>query len=102
MFIWQMDVGYMDEDCLNANVWTPGINDDKRRPVMVWVHSGAYLWGSSQELKSYDGEMLARDGEVVVVSFNHRVNALGFLNISELAEATRVMPNEVIRWCALL
>jgi para-nitrobenzyl esterase len=83
MFIWQMDVGYMDEDCLVANVWTPGINYDKRRPVMVWVHGGGYSWGSSQELKSYDGEMLARDGDVVVVSFNHRLNALGFLNLSE-------------------
>jgi para-nitrobenzyl esterase len=83
MFIWQMDVGFMDEDCLVANVWTPGINDGKARPVIVWVHGGAYSWGSSQELKSYDGEMLARDGDVVVVSFNHRLNALGFLNLSE-------------------
>jgi para-nitrobenzyl esterase len=83
MFVWQQDVGYMDEDCLVANAWTPGINDNKKRPVMVWVHGGGYSFGSSQELKSYDGEMLARDGDVVVVSFNHRLHALGFLNLSE-------------------
>ena len=83
MFVWQNDVGFMDEDCLVANVWTPGINDNRKRPVMVWVHGGGYSFGSSQELKSYDGEMLARDGDVVVVSFNHRLNALGFLNLSE-------------------
>jgi para-nitrobenzyl esterase len=83
MFIYQNDLGYMDEDCLVANVWTPGINDNKKRPVMVWVHGGGYSFGSCQELKSYEGEMLARDGDVVVVSFNHRLNALGFLNLSE-------------------
>ena len=86
MFVWQNDVGYMDEDCLVANVWTPEINDNKKRPVMVWIHGGGFSYGSSQELKSYDGEMLARDGDVVVVSFNHRLNALGFLNLSEFGE----------------
>jgi len=86
MFVWQNDVGLMDEDCLVVNVWTPGINDNKKRPVMVWVHGGGYSFGSSQELKSYDGEKLASDGDVVVVSFNHRLNALGFLNLSELGE----------------
>jgi para-nitrobenzyl esterase len=86
MFVWQNDVGYMSEDCLVANVWTPGINDNRKRPVMVWVHGGAFSFGSSQELKSYDGEMLAGDGDVVVVSFNHRLNALGFLNLSEFGE----------------
>jgi para-nitrobenzyl esterase len=86
MFVWQNDVGFMDEDCLVVNVWTPGINDNKKRPVMVWVHGGGYSFGSSQELKSYDGEKLASDGDVVVVSFNHRLNALGFLNLSEFGE----------------
>jgi para-nitrobenzyl esterase len=70
MFVWQNDVDFMDEDCLVANVWTPGINDNKKRPVMVWVHGGGYSFGSSHELNSYDGEKLASDGDVVVVSFN--------------------------------
>jgi para-nitrobenzyl esterase len=82
MFVWQNEVGFMDEDCLVANVWTPGISGNRRRPVM-WAHGGGYSFGSSEELKSCDGEMLARDGDVVVVSFNHRLNALGFLNPSE-------------------
>jgi para-nitrobenzyl esterase len=82
-FVYQQDLGYFDEDCLVANVWTPGINDNKKRPVMVWVHGGGFASGSCQELRSYDGTMLSRDGDVVVVSFNHRLNAFGFLNLSE-------------------
>jgi para-nitrobenzyl esterase len=83
MFIGENDVGHMDEECLVVNVWTPGINDNKKRPVMVWMHGGGYAFGSCQELKAYDGERLSRSGDVVVVNFNHRLNAFGFLNLSE-------------------
>ncbi len=53
---------------------------------MVWIHGGGYSAGSGQELKSYDGENLARHGDVVVVSMNHRLNTLGYLNLSEYGE----------------
>lgn len=72
------------EDCLRANVWTPEINGSSRRPVMVWMHGGAYGWGSGHDLFSYDGENLSRRGDVVVVTLNHRLNVFGFLNLAEL------------------
>ena len=78
--------GFETEDCLRLNVWTPGINDGKKRPVMVWLHGGGYSGGSSIELPFYDGENLARTGNVVVVSVNHRLNVLGFLDLSAYGE----------------
>jgi para-nitrobenzyl esterase len=71
-----------EEDCLNLNVWTPGINDGGNRPVMVWLHGGGYTAGSSCELPTYDGESLSGGEDVVVVSINHRLNVLGFLDLS--------------------
>ena len=78
--------GFPGEDCLRANVWTPGINDGKKRPVMVWLHGGGYSAGSGQELPSYDGHNLADKGDVVVVTLNHRLNVLGFLDLSVYGE----------------
>jgi para-nitrobenzyl esterase len=75
-----------EEDCLNLNVWSPGLKDGKKRPVMVWLHGGGYSAGSSCELPSYDGENLSRTGGVVVVSINHRLNVLGFLDLSAVDE----------------
>ncbi len=69
------------ENCLNLNVWTPKL-DGKKRPVMVWLHGGGFFSGSSIELPYYDGENLSRRGDVVVVSVNHRLNALGFMDLS--------------------
>ena len=83
MFAW--DDGVQNEDCLRVNVWTPGIKR-KKRPVMVWLHGGGYTAGSGQELRSYDGENLARRGDVVVVSLNHRLNALGYLDLSKYGD----------------
>ena len=76
------DDGFHDEDCLRVNIWTGGINDGRKRPVMVWLHGGGFREGSGQELVSYDGTNLARDHGVVVVSLNHRLNVLGFLDLS--------------------
>ena len=56
---------------------------------MVWVHGGGFAAGSSQELKAYDGERLARRGDVVVVSMNHRLNVLGYLGLGAYGESTR-------------
>jgi para-nitrobenzyl esterase len=85
-FVFDHDWGYTSEDCLVLNVWSPSIVDDKKRPVMFWIHGGGFTAGSSQELPSYDGANLARSGDVVVVSINHRLNVLGFLDLSEYGE----------------
>ena len=82
-FAQQHNFAYMNEEkCLNLNVWTKGINDGLKRPVMVWLHGGGYTAGSSCELPSYDGENLSLTTDVVVVSINHRLNVLGFLDLS--------------------
>ncbi|MFD0466096.1 carboxylesterase/lipase family protein [Microvirga aerilata] len=76
----------MSEDCQFLNVWTPGINDGKKRPVMVWIHGGGFTNGSGIELTSYDGHNLSKKGDVVVVTLNHRLNVLGFLDLSAYGE----------------
>ena len=81
-FAMHWDDGFPDEDCLRVNVWTAGIGDGGKRPVMVWLHGGGFRAGSGQELISYDGAALARDHGVVTVTLNHRLNVLGFLDLS--------------------
>jgi para-nitrobenzyl esterase len=70
------------EDCLVLNVWTPGIHDGRKRPVMFWCHGGGFATGSGSSPDT-DGTNLARRGDVVVVTINHRLNVLGFANLSE-------------------
>ena len=82
-FIYDWDDGYPGEDCLRLNVWSAGLTG-KPRPVMFWIHGGGYETGSSQELPAYDGERLARRGDLVVVSVNHRLGPFGFLDLSQL------------------
>src|SRR5438094_489743 len=71
------------EDCLTLNVWTPGLDDDVKRPVMVWLHGGAFGYGSGNRAVT-DGANLARRGDVVVVSVNHRLNIFGFLHLADI------------------
>src|SRR5467141_5082981 len=71
------------EDCLSLNVWTPGLGDGIKRPVMVWLHGGAFGYGSGNRAVT-DGANLARRGDVVVVSVNHRLNIFGFLHLAEI------------------
>ena len=70
------------EDCLVLNVWTPAVNDSKKRPVMFWCHGGGFASGSGSWFGS-DGTNLARRGDVVVVTINHRINVLGFTYLAE-------------------
>lgn len=74
------------EDCLMLNVWTPGVGTNgsggRKRPVMFWCHGGGFATGSGSS-PGYDGTNLARRGDVVVVTINHRLNVLGFANLSE-------------------
>ena len=92
-FAQQHDFGYMNENCQNLNVWTPDINDGAKRPVMVWLHGGGYTAGSSRELPTYDGLNLSRTSGVVVVSVNHRLNVLGFLDLSGVSDKYKYSAN---------
>ena len=75
------------EDCLRLNVWTPaGSSAGRNLPVMVYMHGGGYTGGSGNDLLSYDGENLARNHDVVVVTHNHRLNVFGFLNLAEYSD----------------
>ena len=83
-FLLQQQVELQDEDCLRLNVWTPGPRG--RRPVMVWLHGGGFFAGSAAVMAACDGRNLAARGDVVVVSLNHRLHLLGFLDLSFLHE----------------
>jgi len=74
----------LSEDCLFLNVWTPAL-DDARRPVMVWFHGGGFASGSGSS-RAYDGTRLARRGDVVVVTVNHRLNVFGYLALNHYGE----------------
>ena len=82
-FLYEWIDGYQDEDCLRLNIWSQGLKDRKKRPVMVWIHGGGFSTGSSQEHPSYDGENISKLGDVVLVSINHRLNIFGFLDLSD-------------------
>jgi para-nitrobenzyl esterase len=71
----------MAEDCLSLNVWTPQ-TDAGKRPVMVWIHGGAFVVGSARNTY-YDGVNLSARGDVVVVSLNYRLGAWGFLSLEK-------------------
>ena len=84
-YVFNWDDGHPGEDCQRLNIWTPALGEGKKLPVMVWLHGGGYSAGSGQELPSYDGRHLAQK-DVVVVSLNHRLNVLGFLDLSAFGE----------------
>jgi len=75
----------VSEDCLKLNVWTPAI-DDRKRPVMVWYHGGGYTNGNGIEQDGYMGENLARKGDIVFVSINHRLGPIGFSDLSGVGD----------------
>lgn len=76
---------HSSEDCLSLNVWTPA-TDDRRRPVMFWIHGGAFIFGSGST-PWYDGTRFATDGDAVVVTINYRLGAFGFTYLEELGGA---------------
>ncbi len=83
----------VDEDCLRLNVWSPAA-DDARRPVMVWVHGGAFILGSA---RIYDGAHLASAGDIVVVTVNYRMGALGFVNFRDALGDASLVSNPGLR-----
>jgi len=72
----------VSEDCLRLNIWTPAVNDGKKRPVMVWLHGGGFTNGNGIEQDGYKGENLSRKGDIVFCSLNHRLGPLGFTNLA--------------------
>lgn len=82
------DHGVQSEDCLNLNVFTRGLRDGKKRPVLVYFHGGAYNNGTVNS-DLYDGKRLCHRGDVVVVTVNHRLNAFGYMYLGDLAPEYR-------------
>jgi len=86
-----------NEDCLHLNVWTPGV--DGARPVLVWLHGGGFAYGAASDA-IYDGANIARRGDIVVVSLNHRLNLFGFMDLTEFdasfADHTNVGIRDII------
>jgi len=76
--------GGQSEDCLHLNVWTGGLRDNRKRPVLVYFHGGAYNNGTVNS-DLYDGKRLVHCGDVVVVTVNHRLNGFGYLYLGDLA-----------------
>jgi para-nitrobenzyl esterase len=81
-FLYDWTDGYMSEDMLKLNVWTPSLTG--KRPVLVYYHGGGFTFGSAYELASQDGTQLARMHDAVSVTVNHRLNLLGFLDVSDI------------------
>jgi para-nitrobenzyl esterase len=81
-FLFDWDDGYISEDMLKLNIWTPSLSGS--RPVMVYFHGGGFSFGSSYELPSHEGAQMARHHDVVQVSVNHRLNILGFFDLTEI------------------
>jgi len=82
---WYPDSVQSEKDLFSVNVWTQGIMDGKKRPVMLWLHGGGFHVGASNDPMTY-GEALAKKGDIVMVSVNHRLNILGFLDLSAYGE----------------
>ncbi len=83
MILWDRQPGGMGEDCLSLNVWTPSINDNAKRAVLVVFHGGGFASGSGNSI-GFDGDQAARYDDVVVVSVNHRLSSFGFLHLGGL------------------
>lgn len=78
---WSPETAMNEQKLFTVNIWTRGINDGKKRPVMFWLHGGGFSVGASDDPIT-DGKMLAQKGDIVLVSVNHRLNILGFLDLS--------------------
>jgi len=82
MFVDHWNYDEISEDCLALNIWTNGIADNKKRPVIVWLHGGGFTRGNGIEQDGYHGENIVRYGDVVFCSVNHRLGVFGFSDLS--------------------
>ncbi len=76
----------MDENCQYLNVWTQSVCENAKKPVLVWFHGGGFAAGSGIEQVAYEGDALCKYGDVVVVTVNHRLNILGYMDFSAFGE----------------
>lgn len=76
----------MDENCQYLNIWTQSVDPSAKKPVLVWLHGGGFAAGSSIEQVAYEGDNMSKHGDVVVVSLNHRLNILGYLNLAAFGD----------------
>ena len=76
----------LDENCQYLNIWTQHLDPNAKKPVLVWLHGGGFAAGSSIEHIAYEGENMSKYGDVVVISLNHRLNILGYLDLSPFGE----------------
>lgn len=74
------------ENCLVLNVWTPALKDGGKRPVFVWLHGRGFAQGAGSETQ-YNGARLAKRGNAVIITINHRLNVFGYLHLSDIAGA---------------
>ncbi|WP_319482115.1 carboxylesterase family protein [uncultured Draconibacterium sp.] len=100
MVPWYPDSVQSEKELFSANVWTQGVMDGKKRPVMLWLHGGGFHTGASNDPMTY-GEAMAKKGDVVFVSINHRLNILGFLDLSacgdKYAESANVGVLDIVK-----
>ncbi len=85
LIMFDIQPGGMGEDCLVLNIWTPTVDRNAKKPVLLHIHGGGFYGGSGNS-PGYDGEELARWGDCVVVTLNHRLGAFGFLNLAQSGE----------------
>lgn len=86
MFVDHWNYDEISENCLCLNIWTPGIADGKKRPVIVWLHGGGFTRGNGIEQDGYNGENITRYGDIVYCSINHRLGVFGFTDLSAFGE----------------
>lgn len=86
MFVDHWNYDEISEDCLCLNIWTQGLADGKKRPVIVWLHGGGFTRGNGIEQDGYHGENITRYGDVVYCSVNHRLGVFGFTDLSAFGE----------------
>ena len=93
------------EDCQYLNIWTQSLSEQAEKPVMVWLHGGGFATGSGIEHFAYNGKAMSEAEDVVVVTLNHRLNVLGYLDLSAYGEEYRYSANlgtadlvEALRW----
>lgn len=92
---WLDQPGGQSEDCLVLNVWTPGIKDNAKRPVLVSLHGGGFATGSGGA-PGFNGHPLAKYGDVVVVTINHRLGCLGYLHLADLGAPAEFAQSGVV------